>query len=134
MGREARATAKLTPAERQSRKLARIARGVRNLQVLYEGLRWITDWEAILEEIRPHLTFPVTDAEWRWVRTKLGLVAEPARVVGGSDGDSAAGDGDRDAQPASGALRLDGAAADEGDRVSEVAHESGATGSPGEQP
>jgi hypothetical protein len=103
MGREARATARLTPAERQLRRLHRTARGVRNLRVLYDGMRGInrSDREAILEQIRPCLTFPVSDAEWAWLRQKLGLTEG---VVGGSDGDSAAGDGDGAEPPESGAV------------------------------
>lgn len=75
MGREARATAQLSPAERQARKLARIGRGVRNLERLSEGLLGVPrgDLRPLLEAIRPHLTFPVSDAEWRWLYTKHGL-------------------------------------------------------------
>jgi len=73
MGREARATAKLTREEQQSRNLARIAKSVRSLQTLYDALYKLPDRDAILEELRPHLTFPVSGAQWRLLRTRLGL-------------------------------------------------------------
>lgn len=78
MGWEARWNAKLEPVEREARRLARAASSIISLRVLCDAMDGIepAQREAILAQIRPHLRFTPSDADWRWIRKKLGLLEE----------------------------------------------------------
>jgi hypothetical protein len=89
MGREARATAALSAAERQARRLMRAAQTLWNEERLYRALVGLTiaDQRTALAIMAPHLPFRLTAPQRRWLEHRWrwpasGPVDAPAQKGG----------------------------------------------------